>query len=66
MGHKGKDLIDNLDQKLKEDFFKQTTGSRIPPTNWNKGDYDRALNQIKQENPTLAERIINFFTGKKQ
>lgn len=66
MGHNGKDLINNLDQKLKEDFFKQATGSRIPPKDWNKGDYDRALKQVKQDNPSLAERIINFFTGKKQ
>lgn len=57
MGHNGKDLINKLDPKSQENFFKEITGSRQNP-NWNNGEIDRALNQLQQEKPSLWESLF--------
>lgn len=58
MGHNGKNLIGNLDEKSQEELFKAVTGSRQKPKDWNNGDYDRALKQVQQEQPSLLERLF--------
>lgn len=58
MGHNGKDLINKLDPKSQEDLFKVVTGSRQTPKDWNNGDYDRALSQVKKEKPSLWQSLF--------